>query len=119
MRLLLVCFKYFNGLVYYGLKQRYQKTNRESVRSNSVRDMSARPVSQAGFRWIDQLVGTPRQRGVPAPLLRIDFECFLQRRCFGYGVKFYYVVICEINKSVHRFEYEPNYESRQSILGEG
>ena len=118
MRLLLVRFKYFNGLVYYGLSK-VSATNLESVRSYSVLDMSARPVSQAGFRWIDQLARTLRQRGVPTPLLRIDFECFLQRQCVGYGVKFYYVFICEINKSVHRVEYEPNYESRQSILGEG
>ena len=99
--------------------QRYQKTNRESIPSYSVRDMSARPVSQVGIRWIDQLAGTLRQRGVPVPLLRNDFECFLQRRCVGYGVNFYYVFICEMNKSVHHSEYEPNYESRQSILGEG
>ena len=99
--------------------QRYQKTNRESVRSNSLRDMSASLVSQAGFWWIDQLVGTLRQQGVPAPLLRIDFECFLQRRCVGYGVNFLLCCYYELSKSVHRSEYEPNYESRQSILGEG
>ena len=110
--------KYVNGLAYYGLSK-VSKTNRESVRSYSVLDMSARPVSQVGVRWIDQLTETLRQRRVPTPLVRINFECFLQRRCVGYGVKFNYVVICEINKSVHRSEYEPNYESRQSILGEG
>ena len=99
--------------------QRYQKTNLESVRSNFVRDMSARPVSQAGFRWIDQLAGTLRQWGVPTPLLRIDFECFLQCRCIGYGVKFLLCCYCELSKFVHCSEYKPNYESRQSILGEG
>ena len=87
--------KIFNGLVYYGLSKA-SKTNWESVRIYSVLDMSARPVSQAGVRWIDQLAETLRQRGVPAPLLRIDFECFLQRRCVGYGVKFYYVVIASL-----------------------
>ena len=56
--------------------QRYQKTNRESVPSYSVRDMSACPVSQAGIRWIDQLAGTLRQRGVPAPLLRMTLNTF-------------------------------------------
>ena len=54
--------------------QRYQKTNRESVPSYSIRDMSAHPVSQAGIRWIDQLAGTLRQRGVPAPLLRMTLN---------------------------------------------
>ena len=47
MRVLLVRFKNFNGLVYYGLKEGYQKTNWESVQSNSVLDMSARSVSRA------------------------------------------------------------------------
>ena len=79
--------KCFNDLVYYGLSK-VSKTNRESVRSYSVLDMSARPVSQASFRWIDQLAGTLRQRGVLTPLLRIDFECFLQRRFVVMGQNF-------------------------------
>ena len=49
MRVLLVCFKYFNGLVYYGFEtKKVSETNRESVQSHSVLDMLARPVSQAG-----------------------------------------------------------------------
>jgi len=87
--------KIFNGLVYYGLSK-VSKTNRESVQSYFVLDMSVCLVSQAGVRWIDQLAGTLRQRGVPTPLLRIHFECFLQRWCVGYGVKFYCVVIASL-----------------------
>ena len=49
MRLLLVRFKYFNGLVYYGFEtKKVSETNRESVQSHSVLDMSAYPVSRAG-----------------------------------------------------------------------
>jgi len=81
--------------------------------------MSSRPVSQAGILRIDQLAETLRQWGVLAPLLRMTFEYFRQRWCIGYGVKFYYIVTWEIIKSAHSSEYEPNYESRQSILGEG
>ena len=91
MRLLLVRFKYFNGLIYYGLSK-VSKTNRESVRSYSVLDMSTRPVSQAGVRWIDQLAGTLRQRGVPTPLLRMTLNTFGNAGALVMGVKFYYVV---------------------------
>ena len=49
MRVLLVRFKYFNGLVYYGFEtKKVQETNWESVQSHSVLDMSARPISRAG-----------------------------------------------------------------------
>ena len=81
--------------------------------------MSARLVSQAGVRWIDQLAETLRQRGVSALLLRMTLNTFGNAGALVMGVKFYYVVNCEINKSVHCSEYEPNYEIRQSILGEG
>ena len=64
--------------------------------------MTARPVSRAGFAKIDQLAENLRQRVVPAPLLRKTLGNFLQRRCVGYGVKFYYVFLCELSKSVHR-----------------
>ena len=77
MRVLLVRFKYFSGLVYYGFEtKKVSETNRESVQSHFVLDMSACLVSRASFRWIDQLAVTLRQRGVPAPLLRIDLNAF-------------------------------------------
>ena len=81
--------------------------------------MSARPVSQAGILRIDQLAETLRQRGVPTPLLRMTLNTFGNAGALVMGVKFYYVFTWEIIKSAHRSEYEPNYESRQSILGEG
>ena len=81
--------------------------------------MSARPVSQAGILRIDQLAETLRQRGVPAPLLRMTLNTFSNAGALFMGVKFYYIVTWEIIKSAHSSEYEPNYESRQSILGEG
>ena len=98
--------------------QRYQKTNWESVRSTSVRDMSARPVSQVGFRWIDELARTLRQRGVPTPLLRIDLNAFYNAGALVMG-KILLCCYCELSKFVHCFEYEPDCESWQSILGEG
>ena len=49
MRVLLVRFKFFSGLPYYGFEtKKVSKTNQESVQSHSVKDMSARPVSRAG-----------------------------------------------------------------------
>ena len=51
MRVLLVRFKDFNGLVYYGFEtKKVSETNREGVQSHSVKDMSARPVSRAGIQ---------------------------------------------------------------------
>jgi len=51
MRVLLVRFKYFSGLAYYGFgTKKVSETNRESVQSHSVKDMSARPVSRAGIQ---------------------------------------------------------------------
>ena len=48
MRVLLVRFKCFNGLAYYGFEtKKVSEIDRESVQSHSVLDMSARPVSQA------------------------------------------------------------------------
>ena len=68
-------FKDFSGLVYYGFEtKKVSEIDRESVQSHSVLDMSARPVSRAGFQWIDQLAVTLRQRGVPTPLLRMDLK---------------------------------------------
>ena len=51
MQVLLVRFKYFNGLVYYGFEtKKVSETNRESVQIHYVLDMSARPVSRAGIQ---------------------------------------------------------------------
>ena len=70
MRVLLVRFKDFSGLVYYGFEtKKVSEIDQESVQSHSILDMSARIVSRASFRWIDQPVVTLRQRGVLAPLL--------------------------------------------------
>ena len=50
MRVLLVRFKDFSGLVYYGFEtKKVSEIDRESVQSHSVLDMSARPVSRAGI----------------------------------------------------------------------
>ena len=50
MRVLLVCFKCFSGLAYYGFEtKKVSETNRESVQSHSILDMSTRRVSRAGF----------------------------------------------------------------------
>ena len=81
--------------------------------------MSTRPISQAGILQIDELAKTLRQRRVPAPLLRMTLNTFANADALVMGVKFYYVVTWEIIKSAHRSDYEPNYESRQSKLGEG
>ena len=81
--------------------------------------MSARLVSQASILRIDQLAETLRQRRVPAPLLRMTLNTFGNVGALVMRVKLYYDVTWEIIKSAHRSEYEPNYESRQSILGEG
>ena len=49
VRVLLVRFKCFSGLAYYGFEtKKVSETNRESVQSHPVLDMSACPVSQAG-----------------------------------------------------------------------
>ena len=75
MRVLLVRFECFSGLAYYGFEtKKVSKTNRESVQSHSIKGMLARLVSRASFQWNDQLAVTPRQRGVPAPLLRMDLK---------------------------------------------
>ena len=51
MRVLFVRFKCFSGLAYYGFgTKKVSETNRESVQSHSVKDMSARPVSRAGIQ---------------------------------------------------------------------
>ena len=51
MRMLLVRFKSFNGLVYYGFEmKKVSEINRESVQSHPVLDMMARPVSRGGIQ---------------------------------------------------------------------
>ena len=51
MRVLLVRFKCFSGLAYYGFEtKKVLETNRENFQSHSVKDMSARPVSRAGIQ---------------------------------------------------------------------
>ena len=51
MWVLLVRFKDFSGLVYYGFEMRkVSETNQESVQSHSVEDMSTRLVSRAGIQ---------------------------------------------------------------------
>ena len=50
-RVLLVRFKCFSGLAYYGLgTKKVSEINRESVQSHPVLDMTARPVSRAGIQ---------------------------------------------------------------------
>ena len=51
MQVLLVCFKCFSGLAYYGFEmKKVSETKRESVQSHSVKDMSARPVCWVGIQ---------------------------------------------------------------------
>ena len=51
MRVLLVRFKCFSGLAYYGFEtKKVSETNQKSVQSHSVEDMSARPISRAGIQ---------------------------------------------------------------------
>ena len=46
MRVLLVSFKDFSGLVYYGFEtKKVSEIDRESVQSHSILEMLARPVS--------------------------------------------------------------------------
>ena len=67
---------------------------------------------------IDQLATTLRQWGVLTPLLRIDLNAFYNAGALVMG-KILLCCYCDLSKSVHRSEYELNYDSRQSILGEG
>ena len=77
MQVLLVRFKYFNGLVYYGFEtKKVSETNRESVQSHYVLDMSALQYLGLVSWRIDQLAVTLRQQGVSVPLLRIDLNAF-------------------------------------------
>ena len=80
--------------------QRYQKTNRESVPSYSVRDMSACPVSQAGIRWIDQLAETLIQRGVPSPLLRMTLNTFNNAGALVMGKIFIMLLLERLSNSL-------------------
>ena len=88
MRVLLVRFKDFSGLVYYGFEmKKVSEIDRENLLSYSVRNMMARPVSQDGIVKIDQLAENLDSGGSGA-LTRNDLGNFLQRRCVGYGVNF-------------------------------
>ena len=83
MRVLLVRFKNFSGLVYYGFEtKKVSEIDRENLLSYSVRDMTARPVSQASIVKIDQLAENLDSGGFDA-LTRNDLGNFLQRRCVG------------------------------------
>ena len=83
MRVLLVHFKDFSGLVYYGFEmKKVSEIDRENLPSYSVRDMTARPVSQAGIAKIEQLAENLDNGGSDA-LTRNDLENFLQRQCVG------------------------------------
>ena len=54
MWVLLVRFKYFSGLVYYGFEmKKVLEINQENLSSYSIWDMMARPVSQADIMKID------------------------------------------------------------------
>ena len=99
--------------------KKVSETNRESVQSHSVLDMSARPVSRVGVLEDWPASRDSETTGSSDALTENRLECFLQCRCVGCGVKFYLCCYCKLNKSVHRSEYEPNFESRQSILGQG
>ena len=51
MRVLLVCFKYFSGLVYYGFEmKKVSEIDRESVQSHSIIDMSSSPIYRASIQ---------------------------------------------------------------------
>ena len=83
MRVLLVRFKDFSGLVYYGFEtKKVSEIDRENLSSYSVRDMTTHPVSQAGIAKIDQLAENLDNGGSDA-LTRNDLGNFLQRRCVG------------------------------------
>ena len=70
--------------------------------------MAARPISQAGITKIDQLAEKLRQQGVSAPLLRKTYEISYNTDALVMGLSFIMFFLCELSKSVHRSEYEPN-----------
>ena len=83
MRVLLLRFKDFSGLVYYGFEtKKVSEIDRENLSSYSVRDMTTRLVSQAGIAKIDQVAENLDSGGSDA-LTRNDLGNFLQRRCIG------------------------------------
>ena len=95
------------------LKQKkVSETSRESIQSHSVLDMSARPVSRVGVLEDWPASRDPKTTGSFGALTENRLECFLQRRCVGYGVKFLLCCYCKLSKFIHRSEYELNYESR-------
>ena len=83
MRVLLVRFKDFSGLVYYGFEtKKVSEIDQENLPSYSVRGMTVRPISQARIAKIDQLAENLDSRGSGA-LTRNDLGNFLQRQCVG------------------------------------
>ena len=83
MWVLLARFKDFSGLVYYGFEtKKVSEIDRENLSSYSVRDMTARPVSQAGMAKIDQLAEN-LDNGASGTFTRNDLGSFLQRWCVG------------------------------------
>ena len=70
--------------------------------------MTAHPVSQAGIAKIDQLAEKLRQWGVSTPLLRETYEIFYNAGALVMALSFTMFFLCELSKSVHRSEYEPN-----------
>ena len=56
--------------------KKVSETNRESVRSHSVLDMSARPVSRAGVLEDWPASRDPKTTGSSGTLLRIDLNAF-------------------------------------------
>ena len=99
----------------------HQKVSKDQPgkRSKLFRSRHVGPSSIPGWYPVDWPASRDsKTTGNSGVLTENDFEYFQQRRCVGYGEKFYYVITWEIIKFAHRSEYEPNYESRQSILGE-
>ena len=65
--------------------KKVSETNRESVQSHSVLDMSARPVSRVGVLEDWPTSRDSKTTGSFDALIENRLECFLQRRCVGYG----------------------------------
>ena len=65
--------------------KKVSETNRESVQSHSVLDMSTRPVSRAGVLQDWPASRDPKTTGSFGALTENRLECFLQRIDVGYG----------------------------------
>ena len=99
--------KYFNGLVYYGSSK--VSKNQLGKRSKLFRSRHVGPSSILGWYPADWPASWNSKTTVSSgAFTKKNLGNFLQRQCVGYGVKFYYVFLCELSKSVHRSEYEPN-----------